>query len=135
MDRGNCMIFFLLEYYIGITGLLCVISLQFIGFSLNKHSIEIWNIWGKVLKFHGGVPLIWAMPKFKQFFLCVCYLIDWLPIICMNLYVCRRRSIPRDIEPRILGSMELDRCFITDCALWHPTHCAAQARQTENIAN
>ena len=77
MDRGNCLIFFLLEYYRGITGVLCVISLQFIGFSLNKHSIEIWNILiqGKVLlgcpNFiggGGGVPLIWAMPKFKQFF-------------------------------------------------------------------
>ena len=73
MDRGNCLIFFLLEYYRGITGVLCVISLQFIGFSLNKHSIEIWNIWGKVLLgcpnyMGGGVPLIWAMPKFKQFF-------------------------------------------------------------------
>ena len=41
MYRGNCLIFFLLEYYRGITGVLCVISLQFIGFSLNKHSIEI----------------------------------------------------------------------------------------------
>ena len=32
MDRRNC-VFFLLEYYRGITGVLCVISLQFIGFS------------------------------------------------------------------------------------------------------
>ena len=36
--------FFLLEYYRGINGALCVISLQFIGFSFKKHSIEIWNI-------------------------------------------------------------------------------------------
>ena len=78
MDRGNFLIFFF--YYRGITGLLYVISLQFIGFSLNKHSIEICNIRGKVLLGWpnfiggGGVPLIWVMPKCKQFFLCVCSL-------------------------------------------------------------
>ena len=37
-------IFFLQEYYWGITGVLCVSFLQFIGFSLNKHSVDIWNI-------------------------------------------------------------------------------------------
>ena len=56
--------------HIYITGVLCLIFLQFIGFSLNKHGIDIWR---KVLlgcpDFIGrGVPLIWANPKFKQFF-------------------------------------------------------------------
>ena len=39
IERGNCLIFFLQVYYRGITGV-CVISLQFIGFSLNKHSLK-----------------------------------------------------------------------------------------------
>ena len=37
--------------------------------------VNFWNIQGKIApwvsKFHGGSPLIWAMPKFKQFFMCV----------------------------------------------------------------
>ena len=71
--------FFFFFFFTSLTGILCVISLQFIGFSLNKHSIEIWNInthpgekcsSGAQISQGGGggVPLIWAMHKFKQFF-------------------------------------------------------------------
>ena len=38
------MIFFIQGYYRGITGALCVIFLQLIGFSLNRHNIDIWTI-------------------------------------------------------------------------------------------
>ena len=61
MDKGNCLIFVLLEYYRGIIGVLCVISLQFIGFSntLFKSGTSI-LIRGesapRVPKFHRGAP-------------------------------------------------------------------------------
>ena len=42
--RGEFFYFFLQGYYRGITRILCVIFLQFIGFSLKKHSNDIWNI-------------------------------------------------------------------------------------------
>ena len=58
----------------GITRVLCMILRQFMGFSLNKHIIDIWNFnthpggsapWGGG---GGVVPLIRAMPKFKSLF-------------------------------------------------------------------
>ena len=49
---------FLQGYYRGITEVLCVISLQFIGF--NKHSIEIWNI-----NTHPGEKCSWV-PRFHR---------------------------------------------------------------------
>ena len=39
--------------------------------------------------------------------------------------------ILRDIEPRILGSMELARCILTYHAPGHPTHWASQTSQAE----
>ena len=44
LKEGIVFFFFLQGYYRGITGVFCVIYLQFIEFSLNKHSIDIWNI-------------------------------------------------------------------------------------------
>ena len=41
---GNCLIVLLQGCYRSITWVLCMIFLQFIGFSLNKHSIDICNV-------------------------------------------------------------------------------------------
>ena len=49
-----------------------MIFLQYIGFSLNKHGIDIWGKvllgWPDFIGGGGGVPLIRANPKFKHFF-------------------------------------------------------------------
>ena len=75
--------FLLRGIFLFFTGVLFVICLQFIVFTLKKNktnkSIDIWDInahWGKsspqVLTFH--VPLIWAMPGFGLFFFFMCVL-------------------------------------------------------------
>ena len=42
--RGELFYFLLQGYYKVIIWVLYMIFLQFIGFSLNKHSIDIWNV-------------------------------------------------------------------------------------------